>query len=96
MYIGYWTLNKYYYVRFHTVSTISASQLNNSCLYISVAEYSPLLGGFSMVLSDGRAAFITASTLKFEPLVCNPIVVFGNIHVSLISGNRPFKFEKKC
>ena len=46
-----------------------ASQLTDSALNISVIEYSPLLGGFSIVLSDGRAAFITASTLKFEPLV---------------------------
>lgn len=30
-------------------------------------EYSPLVGGFAIVLSDGRAAFLTASTLKFDP-----------------------------
>lgn len=30
-------------------------------------EYSPLIGGFSVVLSNGKAAFITAPTLKFDP-----------------------------
>ncbi|RXG70887.1 RAB6A-GEF complex partner protein 1 [Armadillidium vulgare] len=30
-------------------------------------EYSPLVGGFAVVFSDGRAAFLTASTLKFDP-----------------------------
>ncbi|XP_037067862.1 LOW QUALITY PROTEIN: guanine nucleotide exchange factor subunit Rich-like [Pollicipes pollicipes] len=30
-------------------------------------EYSPLVGGFATVLSDGRAAFLTASSLKFDP-----------------------------
>ena len=32
-------------------------------------EYSPLVGGFATVLSDGRAAFLTASSLKFDPNV---------------------------
>ncbi|XP_047001163.1 guanine nucleotide exchange factor subunit Rich [Schistocerca americana] len=30
-------------------------------------EYSPLVGGFAVVLSDGRAAFLTAPSLKFDP-----------------------------
>ncbi|KAL1129706.1 hypothetical protein AAG570_012650 [Ranatra chinensis] len=30
-------------------------------------DYSPLIGGFAVVLNDGRAAFLTASTLKFDP-----------------------------
>jgi len=29
--------------------------------------YSPLLGGFAIVLDDGRAAFLVANTLKFDP-----------------------------
>jgi RAB6A-GEF complex partner protein 1 len=32
-------------------------------------DYSPLLGGFAVTLSDGRAAFLTASNLKFDPNV---------------------------
>ncbi|XP_063921196.1 guanine nucleotide exchange factor subunit Rich-like isoform X2 [Zophobas morio] len=35
--------------------------------YIINIEYSPLVGGFSIVLNDGRAAFLTASSLKFDP-----------------------------
>lgn len=35
--------------------------------YITEIDYSPLLGGFAAVLNDGRAAFLTATTLKFDP-----------------------------
>lgn len=35
--------------------------------YVSQIDYSPLLGGFATVLNDGRAAFLTATTLKFDP-----------------------------
>ncbi|CAH0551725.1 unnamed protein product [Brassicogethes aeneus] len=35
--------------------------------FIIDIEYSPLVGGFSIVLNDGRAAFLTATTLKFDP-----------------------------
>lgn len=37
--------------------------------YIIDIEYSPLVGGFAIVLNDGRAAFLTASSLKFDPNV---------------------------
>lgn len=30
-------------------------------------HYSPLIGGFSLVLSDGRAAFLTATTKAYDP-----------------------------
>ena len=35
--------------------------------YITQIDYSPLLGGFSIVLNDGRGALMTATTLKFDP-----------------------------
>lgn len=35
--------------------------------YIIDIEYSPLVAGFSVVLNDGRAAVLTASSLKFDP-----------------------------
>lgn len=38
-------------------------------IFITSIEYSPLVGGFSIVLNDGRAAFLTASSLKFDPNV---------------------------
>lgn len=37
--------------------------------YIVNIAYSPLVGGFAIVLNDGRAAFLTASTLRFDPNV---------------------------
>lgn len=33
-------------------------------------EYSPLIGGFAITLNDGRAAYLTANSLKFDPNVC--------------------------
>lgn len=36
-------------------------------IFIVDIDYSPLVGGFSIVLNDGRAAFLTASSLKFDP-----------------------------
>lgn len=37
--------------------------------YISDMDYSPLVGGFAITLNDGRAAFLTANNLKFDPNV---------------------------
>ena len=34
-------------------------------------QYSALLGGFAIVLENGRGGFVSASTSKFEPQVCN-------------------------
>lgn len=35
--------------------------------YVVDLDYSPLIGGFSIVLNDGRSAFLTAYSLKFDP-----------------------------
>lgn len=37
--------------------------------YVSSMEYSPLIGGFAITLNDGRAAYLTANSLKFDPNV---------------------------
>ena len=37
--------------------------------YITSIDYSPLIGGFSITLNDGRAAYLTSSNLKFDPNV---------------------------
>ena len=42
-------------------------------------DYSPLLAGFSIVLKDGRAAFLTSSNLKFDPNVRVINFIFGII-----------------
>lgn len=39
-------------------------------------DYSPLLAGFSIVLKDGRAAFLTSSNLKFDPNVSHTFLSF--------------------
>jgi len=46
-----------------------ASQLNSASICVRALHYSSLLGGFAVVLSNGRAAFLTANSLKFEPSV---------------------------
>lgn len=46
-----------------------AVPLDEPGIHVVDLEYSPLVGGFAVVLSDGRAAFLTASTLKFDPNV---------------------------
>lgn len=48
---------------------ISAIPIVEEKTFIIDMKYSPLIGGFSIVLNDGRAAFLTASSLKFDPNV---------------------------
>lgn len=38
-------------------------------VHITSMDYSPLVGGFAITLNDGRAAFLTANNLKFDPNV---------------------------
>lgn len=44
-----------------------ATPLNDSSVHVTHLEYSSLIGGFAVVLSNGRAAFLASSSLKFEP-----------------------------
>lgn len=46
-----------------------AAPLTTKNTYIVDMEYSPLVGGFGIILNDGRAALLTASSLKFDPNV---------------------------
>lgn len=48
-----------------------AVPLTESNTYVSCMEYSPLIGGFAIALNDGRAAYLTANSLKFDPNVSN-------------------------
>ena len=45
---------------------LRAEPLVDAC-HVKCLSYSPLLGGFSIVLSDGRAAFLVSNSLKFDP-----------------------------
>lgn len=45
----------------------SAVPILEANTYITTIDYSPLIGGFSITLNDGRAAYLTSSNLKFDP-----------------------------
>ena len=47
----------------------SAQYLKPSESDIRDMQYSALLGGFAIVLENGRGGFLSASTSKFEPQV---------------------------
>ncbi|KAK9497227.1 hypothetical protein O3M35_004585 [Rhynocoris fuscipes] len=67
------TLNRDYSVDLNRVpfcldqQSSKAVPILESNTYITEIEYSPLIGGFAVVFNDGRAAFLTAYTLKFDP-----------------------------
>ncbi|XP_033223995.1 guanine nucleotide exchange factor subunit Rich isoform X2 [Belonocnema kinseyi] len=48
------------------ISTVAVPITENN-VYVLDIEYSPLVGGFAIVLSNGKAAFLTAQSLKFDP-----------------------------
>ena len=48
---------------------LKAVPLTDKGVYVSKIAYSPLIGGYALVLNDGRAAFLVASTLNFDPNV---------------------------
>lgn len=47
----------------------TAIPLTEKDVHVVDIEYSPLVGGFAIVLSNGKAAFLTAQSLKFDPNV---------------------------
>lgn len=49
---------------------VAAVPILENNTYITSMEYSPLIGGFAITLNDGRAAYLTANSLKFDPNVC--------------------------
>ncbi|XP_023222125.1 RAB6A-GEF complex partner protein 1-like [Centruroides sculpturatus] len=67
------TLNRDYCLNLLRIPFCADQQLSRALpleetgLFVKTFEYSPLIGGFSIVLSNGKAAFITAPTLKFDP-----------------------------
>ncbi|XP_015585009.1 guanine nucleotide exchange factor subunit Rich isoform X2 [Cephus cinctus] len=48
------------------VSTTALPIAENN-VYVADIEYSPPIGGFAVVLNNGKAAFLTAESLKFDP-----------------------------
>ena len=74
--------------------TMSADYLLNIYLFLTAIplktegvsframEYSPLLGGFAVVLADGRGGFLSANTANFECSV-SIITLFCNTKLKL-------------
>lgn len=48
------------------ISTVAVPLTENN-IYVTDIEYSPFVGGFAIVLNNGKAAFLTAQSLKFDP-----------------------------
>ena len=48
---------------------LKAVPLADKGIFVHSIAYSPLIGGYALVLNDGRAAFLVASTLNFDPNV---------------------------
>ncbi|XP_068967131.1 guanine nucleotide exchange factor subunit Rich [Bombus flavifrons] len=48
------------------ISTVAIPLTENN-VFVTDIEYSPLVGGFAIVLNTGKAAFLTAQSLKFDP-----------------------------
>lgn len=47
----------------------SAEPILEDNVHVNDIEYSPLVCGFGITLNDGRAAYLTAPNLKFDPNV---------------------------
>ena len=48
---------------------LKAVPLADKGAFVSKIAYSPLLGGYTIILNDGRAAFLVASNVNFDPNV---------------------------
>lgn len=48
---------------------LKAVPLADRGAFVSKISYSPLLGGYAIILNDGRAAFLVASNANFDPNV---------------------------
>lgn len=68
-------------------------------VYVVAVEYSPLVGGLAAVLNDGRAAFITASSLKFDPNSVQGVWVQGVFDATSTAVNHKYRlmvFGRAC
>ena len=52
-----------------SAQVLKAVPLADKGAYVTKISYSPLLGGYAIVLNDGRAAFLVASSNNFDPNV---------------------------
>ena len=52
---------------------LKAVPLADKGAFVTKIAYSPLLGGYTIILNDGRAAFLVASNVNFDPNVSHAI-----------------------
>ena len=52
-----------------SAQVLKAVPLADKGAFVTKISYSPLLGGYAIVLNDGRAAFLVASSNNFDPNV---------------------------
>lgn len=61
----------------------------SACVHLSDLIYSPLIGGFGCVLSNGRAGFLTAQSPRYHPTVSKKsFLVLGAARNWMISGTQ--------
>ena len=56
-----------------SAQVLKAVPLADKGAFVTKISYSPLLGGYAIVLNDGRAAFLVASSNNFDPNVSTEI-----------------------
>lgn len=82
-----WHTFIFIHVKYLILFTHTAVPILESNTYVSSMEYSPLIGGFAITLNDGRAAYLTANSLKFDPNVSWIFVLFSCIQYIILTLN---------
>ena len=69
------------------MQVLKAVPLADKGAFVTKISYSPLLGGYAIVLNDGRAAFLVASSNNFDPNVSEGDREINNrFMISIIDG----------
>lgn len=75
-----------------TLTFFSAEPIVEDNTHVNDIEYSPLVCGFGITLNDGRAAYLTAPNLKFDPNVS--IVDFCIVTVFVIVNKKVMHWKE--
>ncbi|XP_070563112.1 guanine nucleotide exchange factor subunit RIC1-like isoform X2 [Ptychodera flava] len=67
------------------------TQLDQPGVYFNQIEYCPLLGGFAVILGDGRAGFLTAPSARFEPQSVHGVWAQEVTNGSCIAANHKYR-----
>ena len=63
----------------------------SSTLHTRQVAYSPILHGFAVVLSDGRGAFLTSSSARYDPRSIRGVWVRGVADAVCVSINAKYR-----